>query len=269
MNSLYKAELKYMQPANMLEPKLLNLGIRDGREFDNPGWEKTGFELVDFPSAVTDWQDEQMIQDRHYDEVIERAKAMTGCDIALVSGHILRNPEQEKVHSDLGPIQFVHSDFAPSYHNRLKQHYASGNAQTDEAMQKAGITAKDMADAKRMVILQFWRNVGEEVMDLPLAMCDARTVAPNEIVPIPVSDYAGGGFDFEALGIAAPEDDHHAWYVFPHMNRDEAIAFRTFDSALVGDGAFWTPHSAIRDPAVSVGEPARYSIELRATCLYF
>ena len=42
------------------------------------------------------------------------------------------------------------------------------------------------------------------------------------------------------------------------------------DSARVGtDQPFWTPHSAYRDPAVALGAPSRYSIELRATCLWF
>ncbi len=80
----------------------------------------------------------------------------------------------------------------------------------------------------------------------------------------------GGGFDFEALAVAAPEEpSQHHWYVYPELRADEVVAFRTYDSELVASGApFWTPHSAFADPRVRRGEPSRRSIELRATCLF-
>ena len=194
---------------------------------------------------------------------------MTGCDHALVGGHILRNPEQAAAHEDLGPIQFVHSDFAASYGQLMREYYAAGGEEADLGMAAAGITAADVASASRMVILQFWRNVGPEKMDLPIAFCDARSVASKDMVSIPVENYAGGGFNFDTLGVFPPAGGEHDWYSFPLMSADEAVAFRTYDSALVGtDRPFWTPHSAYRDPEVEVGSPARYSIELRATCLF-
>ena len=120
-----------------------------------------------------------------------------------------------------------------------------------------------------MVILQFWRNVGPSVMDLPIAFCDARTVPANEVIAAPVEDYAGGGFDFETLAVLHSKDEQHKWYTYPEMQIDEVVTFRTYDSALVGtDKPFWTPHSAFRNPDVALGEPSRYSIELRATCLW-
>ena len=120
------------------------------------------------------------------------------------------------------------------------------------------------------MILQFWRNVGPAKMDLPLAFCDSRSVGREEVRAFPVRDYAGGGFDFDTLGVIAPRSPvQHRWYVFPEMQVDEVVAFRTFDSEYVSSGgAFWTPHSAFRDPSVPLGQPARRSIELRATCLF-
>jgi hypothetical protein len=120
------------------------------------------------------------------------------------------------------------------------------------------------------MIFQFWRNIGPAKMDLPLAFCDARSVPRDEIRPIPVKNYAGSGFDFEALGIVAPAnvDDHH-WYVFPEMQIDEVVALRTYDSDMVASGGhYWTPHGAVRDPEVELGQPARSSIEVRATCVF-
>ena len=108
-------------------------------------------------------------------------------------------------------------------------------------------------------------------MDLPLAWCDARTVGLEETQAIVVVDYAGaGGGDFEALAVTAPDEpDRHRWYWFPELGVDEVVAFRTYDTDLVRSGrTFFTPHSAFRDPTVALGEPARCSIELRATCVF-
>jgi hypothetical protein len=226
--------------------------IRDGRGADLPGWEECGFELQRHRSAVRDWEDDAEIERVHYPELAALAQEMTGCEQALVSSHIRRSPAQAARHHDLAPITLVHSDFADSYGDIIRHR--------DDAS----------AAARRLLILQFWRNVGPAKMDLPLAFCDARTVPRDEIRPFPVKNYAGGGLDFEALGVAAPADPSaHAWYAFDRLTPDEVVAFRTYDSDRVADGRpYWTPHSAFRDPDVELGRPSRSSIEARATCLW-
>jgi hypothetical protein len=230
--------------------------IRDGRRAEPgelPGWEECGFELVHHEPGVTDWADEAQLL-AHHEEMAALAKAMTGADEAVVSGHIKRGPEQAAQHKDLGPISFVHSDFADSYRHNV-----------EEATPRA-------SGAERLVILQFWRNLGPAKMDLPLAFCDARTVPRDETQPIPVSNYAGGGGHFEALAVVARPGavTRHRWYTSPELERDEVVAFRTYDSDRVEDGRpYWTPHSAFRDPDVELGRPSRTSIELRASCLFF
>jgi hypothetical protein len=185
-----------------------------------------------------------------------------------VASHIKRNPEEAKKHSDLSPIRFVHSDFADSYGDLLREMYRSGDR--PEALEREGISPDAVADARRLMILQFWRNIGPAKMDMPLAFCDARSIGRDDIRAIAVKNYAGSGFDFEALGIVAPADpDAHHWYVYPEMQTGEVVAFRTYDSDMIARGEhYWTPHSAIRDPEVELGQPPRSSIELRATCVY-
>jgi len=244
------------------------VAIYDGRTADLPRWHECGFELMKHASAVTDWSDDEEIARVHYAEISELARQQTGCDHALVTSHIKRSPEAAKKHSDYSPIRFVHSDFADSYGDLLRELYQSGDRA--EAAQRDGVSGDVVAEAKRLMILQFWRNIGPAKMDLPLAFCDARTVPRDEIRPIPVKNYAGSGFDFEALGIVAPaKPDDHRWFVFPEMQIDEVVAFRTYDSDMVATGEpYWTPHGAVRDPSVELGRPARSSIELRATCVF-
>ncbi len=265
---MIRAAMNYVGSA---EATPVEVDIRNGRT-DPPGrWEDCGFELQTHPSAVTDWDDPEQIAKYHYAEVSKLAKQLTGCDHALVGGHIRRNPDQAtNVHEQLSPITFVHSDFAPSYRDVIVDRYRTPGPDTELSMEQAGITADDVAKAARLVVLQFWRNTGPEKMDFPIAFCDARTVGEDELEIIDVNNYAGGGINFQTLGVRMPADPaSHAWYTYPDMSIDEVVVFRTYDSAMIEQHApFWTPHSAFRDPDIEVGHPSRRSIELRATCLY-
>ncbi len=241
--------------AGTLGPQRVEVNVLNGRHFSNPGWRQCGFELMNHRSFVTDWNDDQQIQDVHYEEISAFARKLTGCKHAIVGGHISRNPEQAGIHHDQEPSAGKEPSTDINPHIGLK---------------KAGITGADVSAAKRMLILQFWRNVGPAKMDMPLAFCDATTVPREDLRSFPVNNYAGGGFDFDAYSITAPTGHSHDFYVYPEMNIDEVVVFRTFDSQCVDRGeAFWTPHSAFRDPSVKEGEPSRYSIELRATCLFY
>ncbi len=242
----------------------------NGRTADLPGWTTCGFELVSHTTAAASWDDDDLAA-VHHQEMEQLARQMTGCDVALVSNHIKRGPEFARQHEDLAPIDFVHSDFAKSYDRLIRGSYRQpGREGADRALERNGITAADVEAASRLVILQFWRNLGREKMDYPIGFCDARTVTPDDARPIPVSDYAGSGIDFDAIAVLGPTGPHqYRWYAFPELRRDEVVAFRTFDTDLVAAGDTWfTPHSAFRDPEVEVGNPARSSIELRAICLY-
>jgi hypothetical protein len=243
--------------------------VLDGRTADLPGWEECGFELLAHASAVQDWDDDDEIAAVHHPEVEDLARALTGCDHATVSNHIKRSPEQAARHQDLAPIRFVHSDFAAGYDALLRR--AAHEARPNSALERHGLTAASVEEARRIVVLQFWRNLGPPRMDLPIAFCDARTVRPGDARPFPVRDYAGaGGPSFDALAIVAPDEPgRHRWYSFPDLQRDETVAFRTYDTDMVASGAtYFTPHSAFRDPRVELGAPARSSIELRAVCLF-
>ena len=242
--------------------------ILDGRAAELPGWQESGFQLMHHASAVTDWSHDDEIARVHYGEIREFAKQQTGCDHALLASHIRRSPEAAKKHKDFSPIPFVHSDFADSYGDLLREMYRTG--ERSELLEQSGLSPEDVAGARRIMILQFWRNIGPAKMDMPLAFCDARSMTRDDIQPFPVQNYGGSGFDFEALAIVAPAEpaDHH-WYVFPEMRPDEVAVFRTYDTDMVASGdVYWTPHSAIRDPEVEPGSPARESIELRATCVF-
>ena len=244
--------------------------VLDGRAADLPGWKVAGFELVAHRSEVRDWTDNAQLSSVHYPEAEALAREMTGADVALVSSHIRRGPDQAKRNRQLSPITFVHSDFADTHIDIIRNSYRGERPGAAQALFRNGVHPDAVTKAARVVILQFWRNIGPPKMDYPLAFCDARTVSLDHGRAFHITNYAGTGATFDALGVMAPEQPpDHAWYVFPEMTVDETVAFRTYDTDLVRDGKiYFTPHVAVRDPDVAVGEPARTSVELRATCLF-
>jgi hypothetical protein len=265
-----RAELNYVPSAGPGAGRSsAEVDIFDGRSAGLPGWQECGFELFSHRSALREWSDEAAIAEVHHPEIEELARKLSGADVALVASHIRRSPADARRHHQLSPITFVHSDFAAGYDEVIRRTYREGDA-AGSALARNGITIDDFDGARRLVILQFWRNLGPAKMDFPLAFCDARTVEPGEGRAFRVENYAGSGSIFDALAVLAPPDvSRHRWYAFPELLPDEVVAFRTYDTELVAAGkTYFTPHSAFRDPEVQVGRPARTSIELRATCLW-
>ena len=244
--------------------------LQNARHAQPGRWQECGFELQRHVSAVTDWNDRDQIAELHYDEISALAQQLTGCDYALVGNHISRTPEEARRHADHTPVRAVHSDFAPSYLDVIRERYRTPSPEGQASLDRAGATSDDVLRAKRLLILQFWRNTGPSKMDFPLGFCDTRSVADDAVMPLQVNDYGGSGVDFDTLLVRKPaQRSDHRWYYYPNMTADEVIVFRTFDTALAERGEhFWTPHSAFQDPDAAEGQPARRSIELRAVCVF-
>ena len=249
--------------------RAVEVEIRDGRLTRLPGWGECGFERVDHSSTVQDWTDDVEVATVHYPEAEALARSLTGCQHALVADHVKRSAEDAKRAREQDPVRLVHSDFADDYGDVVRGNYRNVRGRGAAALARAGLTGDDVARARRVVMLQLWRNLGAPRMDLPVAWCDARTVTREEMLPFRYTGYVAGADPFDAIAIVEPEDpDRHGWYTFPGLTADEVVAFRTYDSDLVPTGAtYFTPHSAFQDPTVGAGAPPRFSIELRIVCL--
>jgi hypothetical protein len=244
--------------------------IHDARSADLPGWQACGFELVSHSSAITDWTDDDEIAAVHYAEIEAIARDLTGCDAALVSDHVKRTAEHAKREREQEPVRLVHSDFAANYDQVVRGAYYDVRGRGAATLARSGLTADQIERAPRIMMMQFWRNLGPAKMDLPVAFCDNRTVTPAETRPFKYTGYVAGGRSFDALSIVKPDDPSiHGWHVFPELKPDEVVAFRTYDTDLIGTGGtYFTPHSAFPDPDVAPGNPGRFSIELRVLCVF-
>jgi hypothetical protein len=266
-----EADLNYLIPDGT-ESAPVRVQIKDGRMTPTASWQEAGFELVNHTSQVSDWDDDAEVARVHYKELVDFALEQTGADVATIASHIKRNPTEAARHTDLAPITFVHSDFAPSYGEVIRARHEDlasmpelviGQKQPDEQ-------TPNLRLATRILILQFWRNLGPTRMDLPIAFCDPRSIPVKALRYLPVQDYAGSGTFFEAVGVESQQTTQHDWRYFPEMTRDEMVVFRTFDTQRQDRQLpDWTPHSAFRDPDVKLGEPSRSSIECRVHCFFF
>ncbi|MBB5509129.1 hypothetical protein HDG35_005422 [Paraburkholderia sp. JPY681] len=113
-----------------------------------------------------------------------------------------------------------------------------------------------------MAIVNLWRPIGSTVESSPLALSDARSIAPTDLVPSDLiyQDKVGETYAF----VFNPK---HRWYYFPLMKAEEVLLLKIYDSA--GDGvARLTAHMAFDDPSSPPDARPRRSIELR-TLLFF
>ena len=117
----------------------------------------------------------------------------------------------------------------------------------------------------RFAILGLWRPTNEApLLDAPLAVCDARSVGPHDMVRNELLYPSRRGET--CIGLHNPA---HHWFFFPHQRRDEVIVFKNFDSAAGESGiAGVVPHTAFDDPATPQDAPLRQSLELRAFVFY-
>lgn len=251
-------------------PAPVEVDINDARRAQLPGWQECGFELVGHTSEVIDWADDDEICEVHYPEAEDLARRLTGCDSALASDHVKRSGAPVRRPREQPPVRLVHSDFAADYDSVVRRAYRDVHGRGAAALARSGLSAEDIENAPRIMVLQLWRNLGAASMDLPVGFCDARTATPDQAKPFRYTGYVAGGDSFDALAIIAPTDSSdHSWYCYPDMTPDEVVVFRTYDTDLVNQNKTWfTPHTAFRYPEVEEGRPARFSIELRVVCLF-
>lgn len=244
--------------------------ILDGRAAPGLDFEQCGFRLLEHHSKVEDWRDEAELVRVHAPEIAKLAKALSRADRVIVYPPIIRSPKSAAQVEDYAPIQYVHSDFTDDFRAMLQEPERPYRAFIEPLLAAQGLTQADVARAARVLMLQFWRNVGDEWPDCPLAICDARDVPRDQLHAFRVQEYGGRPLEFETFGVLPPADPaRHHWYTWPGMTIDELLAFRTYDSRCAEQGrAFWTPHSAFEDPTAGPDAPRRESVEMRALCLF-
>jgi hypothetical protein len=223
--------------------------IHDARRVRGLGLDVSGFDLLAHRSALTDWssfQAKDRVTTIDYPEVAGAIKTYTGADKVVIFDHTLRDSTAEPGKAQLRePVRRVHDDQTlTSAPQRVLRHLAP-----DEAAWRL---------QRRFAIVNFWRPVGGRVLQTPLAVCDARTIEPADLIPsdLVYPDWAG-----ETYAIAF--NPRHRWYWYPRQTPSEATLIKIYDSATDGRARL-SAHSAFDDPTSAADAPPRRSIELRS-----
>lgn len=223
--------------------------IHDGRSLAALGQlslDRSGFALLAHRSALTDFTDDAAIRSVYYDESVALLQAATGAEKVVVFDHTLRDSAQgSRANKALRePVRRVHNDQTfVSGPRRVRDHLPP-----DEAAERL---------KHRFAIVNLWRPLAT-VEQLPLALCDARSIAPGDLVTsdLVYPDKVGETYSF----LYNPE---HRWYWFPRLRRDEPLLLKIYDSRDDGTARL-TAHSAFEHPETTTDAPPRRSIELRA-----
>jgi hypothetical protein len=109
----------------------------------------------------------------------------------------------------------------------------------------------------RVQVINLWRPIHGPLHDAPLAMCDAKTIDPADLVP---SDLVYRHRVGETYSVTY--NPEHRWYYVPEMRRDEALLLKCCDTKTDGRARFMA-HTSFADPTTPADARPRESIELR------
>lgn len=206
-----------------------------------------GFALLKHASAVGDFYDDDEVKRVYYPEAERLLREVTGADRVHVFDHTVRRrvPGGDDRAGNLPrqPVPRVHVD-----HTEKSGPQRVRDLLPDEAEQLLH---------GRVQIINLWRPIRGPLRDAPLAVCDAQTVQPQQLIP---SDLVYPHRVGETYSVAF--DPRHRWFYVSAMNVDEVLLLKCYDSKIDGRARF-VPHTAFTDPTTPVDAPPRESIELR------
>jgi len=289
------ANLNYLLPGPDINRRFVSAGvevntgtygpypmtIRDGRTIHSHfSFDRHGFQLLDAPTAITDFHDRTQVEAAYQAEVCEYVKRAFGADVVYAQGWMLRTsgaiPEKPKTATDNKPYRHygglqpaageVHVDTEPSRQLAYAQ----------KLYEKARPEEGGRPGFKRFIMSSFWRTFSPPPQDCPLAVCDAQSVRDDEGVAnvlwvvdkIPETEeekFKPMDDDKQLAAAIFRYNPDHRWWYFSRMERDEALLFKFHDSdRSVG----WRcPHSAFWDESFE-GANVRESIECRTIAFF-
>jgi hypothetical protein len=261
-------DLRTRGGATPLPAERVECAIHDAREATaDLGLERSGFELLERPSAVRDWFDEAEVMRVYYGECRALARELTGATHAFTFDHLIREPGKQTAGGGIrarGAANVTGPERGGGYVTGVHMDYTE-SATWKEYLALHG--AREPEGAARVVVLNFWRPLRDVVLGNPLAVCDGRTVRADDLLETLIFGYGHEGYSWHDVGVAVYEvaaSPAHRWYYYPRMKPDEVLLMKTYDSAgVIGRSP---PHASFTHPAASAAAPPRRSIELRVLC---
>jgi hypothetical protein len=208
-----------------------------------------GFALVEQRSAVKDFWDDDEVRRVYYPEAERFIGEVTGASRVFIFDHVQRRripglEEHRRRGEPRQPATRVHVDHTAR----------SGPQRVRDLLPEE---AEELLRG-RVQVINLWRPIKGPLYDAPLAVCDAKSVDPADLVP---SDLVYRDRIGETYSVKY--NPAHRWYYVPQMRRDEALLLKCCDTRTDVRARFM-PHTGFTDPTTPPDAPPRESIELRS-----
>ena len=112
------------------------------------------------------------------------------------------------------------------------------------------------------LIVNLWRPIKGPVESVPLAVCDATSIATEDLITADLVYERRTGHEYRGVFRAG-----HRWFYYPAMQTDEVLLIKVFDSQTGGSNRF-SLHTAFDDPTTGANAAPRESIEVRAFAFF-
>lgn len=239
-------------PARSGESEARSVTIRNARPLlPVLSLDREGFVLRRHTTEVVDFYDDAEVRRVYYPEIEALVREETGAAKVVIFDHTLRNT-------------------APESQSGRRVREAAASVHNDYTEKSAPQRVRDLLDPeeaelrlkRRFAEINVWRPIEGPVQSWPLALCDARSIDKQDLVPSErrYPDRVGEIY-------AVRYNPRHRWFYFPRMRRDETLFIKCFDSATDGRARL-SVHTAFEDPTTPPHAPPRESIELR-TLVFF
>jgi hypothetical protein len=238
-----------------LDPRTIQIEDARARTLA-PSLEHEGFALLEHKSAVTDFRDAAEVARVHPAEIEQLVQRLCGADAVLVSSPgVLRfsegSPDSGRLNNSR-PARFIHIDVSD----------ATARTFAERALPKVA-----SQPVRRFAHYNVWRVLSPAPQDVPLAVCEARTLAASDLITADAVFDVPGKPEWSFEGLLVHHSERHRWCYFSGMSPEEVLVFKTNDSD--PQEPHHVPHTAFNDPTCPPGVTPRASIEMRAIAYWF
>jgi hypothetical protein len=221
-----------------------------------------GFCLGRHHTDISDWLNNYSADSAYAAQVAQVGMRLSGADVVVPMGGMMRDSVATSA-SVQPPAAEAHVDFTQSCAARI-------------AARLYRTAHPEGPGYRRFIAFSLWRVLSAPPQDMPVALCEGRSVRDDEgthntkvdVSEIPTGDALYAPIEGEENMAAATIFHYspaHRWWYFPDMEPDEVIFIKFYDSDHAK--AWRCPHTAFRDRTRPDARPRR-SMEFRAMAYF-
>jgi hypothetical protein len=209
--------------------------------------DNNGFSFCSQDLPKLNYEDSGIVKTKYYPLCADLVKIETGCKEVYVFDHNVRETGKRKS-GIFPPARNAHNDYTNE----------SAPARVNDLM---GSRAEELL-ARRYAFINVWRPLRGPVDTQPLAVCDAKTVAPEDFISahLRYPDRSGKVFSVK-------HNQSHRWCYLARMEDREIMLIKCFDTAGPKITKY-TAHTSFYEPEQPKLPKGRKSIEVRALAFF-